>query len=165
LSTTQWRSAPKGDDAEKEVGDEMEEVFKNPGEFLQAFIRDEKVSDQERRLAQRMLEDWDKVPLPEKQNIEKLAGDITEESAQLRRPIIPKRDSFWHADEPDQDLITDEVGEDDFEEDDIMAMAHAKLEEHREFREYARIAVWEMPLLSSKLSGAAPLVPLFVPAN
>jgi small subunit ribosomal protein S35 len=159
LSTTQWRSAPKEDDAEKDVEDEMEAVFKNPGEFLRSFIRDDKVNDQERQLAQRMLEDWDKVPLPERQNIEKLAGDITEESAQLRRPIIPKRDSFWHAEEPDQDLITDEVGEDDFEEDDIMAMAHAKLEEHREFREYARIAVWEMPLLSSKPAEAASSFP------
>ncbi|KAK4126718.1 mitochondrial ribosomal protein [Parathielavia appendiculata] len=151
LSTTQWRSAstPTEDDASaKEAEDELEKVFKNPGEFLNAFIRDESVSDEERRLAQRMLEDWSKVPLPEKQNIEKLAQEVNEESAQLRRPIMPKKDSFWHVEETDQDLITDEVGEDDFEEDDIMAMGHAKLEEHREFREYARIAVWEMPLLS-----------------
>ncbi|KAK4100020.1 mitochondrial ribosomal protein [Parathielavia hyrcaniae] len=153
LSTTQWRPAPtpkSPDDeaSEKAVDDELEKAFKNPGEYFNSLISDESVSDEERRLAQRMLEDWNKVPPAEQQDIEQLAQDVTKEAAQLRRPVFVKRDSFWHVDEPDQDLITDEVGEDDFEEDDIMAMAHAKLEEHREFREYARIAVWEMPLLS-----------------
>lgn len=46
----------------------------------------------------------------------------------------------------------DEVGEDEeFENDDISSLAHGELEQHREFREYARLAAWEMPLLSSKL--------------
>ena len=41
-------------------------------------------------------------------------------------------------------------GEDeDFEGDDITALGHGELEQHREMREYARIAAWEMPLLSS----------------
>ncbi|KAL9126281.1 MAG: hypothetical protein Q9217_004654, partial [Psora testacea] len=39
-------------------------------------------------------------------------------------------------------------GEDpEFEGDDITSLAHGELEQHREMREYARIAVWEMPLL------------------
>lgn len=43
-----------------------------------------------------------------------------------------------------------ESGEDDeFEGDDITSLAHAELEQHREMREYARIAAWEMPMLSS----------------
>jgi small subunit ribosomal protein S35 len=37
----------------------------------------------------------------------------------------------------------------EYEEDDISAIAHGQLEQHREFREYARIAAWEMPLLTS----------------
>ena len=42
-------------------------------------------------------------------------------------------------------------GEDeDFEGDDITSIAHGELEQHREIREYARIAAWEMPMLSSK---------------
>lgn len=42
------------------------------------------------------------------------------------------------------------TGEDDkFKGDDITSIAHADLEQHREIREYARIAAWEMPLLSS----------------
>lgn len=47
---------------------------------------------------------------------------------------------------------TDEV----FNEDDITEVAHSKLDELREGRHYARIAAWEMPLLS-KL--AKPFVP------
>ncbi|KAI9824641.1 MAG: hypothetical protein M1819_000842 [Sarea resinae] len=39
-------------------------------------------------------------------------------------------------------------GDDVFEEDDISSLAHAELEQHREIRDYARIAAWEMPLLS-----------------
>lgn len=164
LSTTQWRSAATdgaADDASstsnsdtKEVRDEYDQVFGNPGQFLSTFLRDERISEEERALATRMLEDWDKVSPNMRTEIERLASDINEETATLRRPMIPKKDSFWNSDEPDQDLITDEVGEDDFEEDDMMAMGHAKLEEHREFREYARVAVWEMPLLSSKPAGA-----------
>ncbi|MCJ1352577.1 MAG: 37S ribosomal protein S24, mitochondrial [Icmadophila ericetorum] len=45
----------------------------------------------------------------------------------------------------------DEVdsGEDDiFDGDDISSIAHGELEQHREIRQYARIAAWEMPLLA-----------------
>lgn len=41
-------------------------------------------------------------------------------------------------------------GEDDeFDGDDITSIAHGELEQHREIRDYARIAAWEMPMLSS----------------
>lgn len=43
-----------------------------------------------------------------------------------------------------------ETGEDEeFEGDDMTSLAHGDLEQHREIREYARIATWEMPLLGS----------------
>ena len=43
-----------------------------------------------------------------------------------------------------------DTGEDEeFEGDDITSLAHAELEQHREMRHYARLAAWEMPLLSS----------------
>ena len=35
--------------------------------------------------------------------------------------------------------------------DDISSLGHGELEQHREKREYARIAAWEMPMLSSML--------------
>ena len=46
----------------------------------------------------------------------------------------------------------EEEGEDEiFEGDDMTSLGHGHLEQHREIREYARIAAWEMPLLSSML--------------
>ena len=39
-----------------------------------------------------------------------------------------------------------------WENDDITSLAHGELEQHRELRDYARIAAWEMPLLSSAYS-------------
>lgn len=42
------------------------------------------------------------------------------------------------------------TGEDEeFQGDDITSLGHGELEQHREMRQYARIAAWEMPLLSS----------------
>ncbi|KOS20287.1 37S ribosomal protein S24 [Escovopsis weberi] len=57
----------------------------------------------------------------------------------------PNKSSFWY-DEDDPEMITEE--HDEFDEDDITSMAHGKLDEVREMRHYARLAVWEMPLLS-----------------
>jgi len=34
--------------------------------------------------------------------------------------------------------------------DDMPTLAHGELEQHREMRHYARLAAWEMPLLSSR---------------
>jgi len=44
----------------------------------------------------------------------------------------------------------------EFQEDDITSLAHGELEQHREYREYARLAAWEMPLLSSMFSHVIP---------
>ncbi|KAL8732182.1 MAG: hypothetical protein Q9166_002929 [cf. Caloplaca sp. 2 TL-2023] len=64
--------------------------------------------------------------------------------------ILPGLMAMGEVDEQDS-------GEDeDFEGDDITSTAHGELEQHREIREYARIAAWEMPMLS-KL--AKPFVP------
>lgn len=43
----------------------------------------------------------------------------------------------------------DQLMEKDWEFDDISSAAHAELERHREARQYARIAAYEMPLLAS----------------
>ncbi|KAK1967525.1 mitochondrial ribosomal protein [Colletotrichum sublineola] len=58
----------------------------------------------------------------------------------------PNKTSFWY-DEDDPTAPTEDVV-DEFDEDDIMPMAHAKLDEIREHRHYHRIMAWEMPLLS-----------------
>ncbi|KAH7148756.1 mitochondrial ribosomal subunit protein-domain-containing protein [Dactylonectria macrodidyma] len=57
----------------------------------------------------------------------------------------PNKQSFWY-DEEDPETNTEEL--DEFDEDDITSMAHGKLDQIREMRNYARLAVWEMPLLS-----------------
>ena len=50
------------------------------------------------------------------------------------------------------------TGEDDeFKQDDISSTAHANLGLQRDIREYARIAAWEMPLLSRDCSLPLPL--------
>jgi small subunit ribosomal protein S35 len=45
--------------------------------------------------------------------------------------------------------------EDNDDAPDISSIAHGELEAHREKRHYARLAAWEMPLLSSKSSNLA----------
>lgn len=104
----------------------LDELAKNNGyntmdEFVDDFLRKNRELNQEERT---FLDDIGKVDIGEK----------------------PNEESFWHDDE-DPDTNTDE---DVFDEDDITSMAHGKLDEIREMRHYARLAVWEMPLLSSQ---------------
>lgn len=77
-------------------------------------------------------------------------NEFDEVISEITKPVKVSRNSFWGEDEEDQDYLTEDIDEDDFSDEDIMSMAHGKLEEHREFREYARIAAWQMPLLSSE---------------
>lgn len=76
-------------------------------------------------------------------------GSMVTEGMRPPPPPIQQR-QFWGEDEPDSDMLMEETSDTEFDEDDIMSMAHAKFEEFREYREYARIAAWQMPLLSSK---------------
>ncbi|KAK3995768.1 mitochondrial ribosomal subunit protein-domain-containing protein [Cladorrhinum sp. PSN332] len=136
-----------------EVEFEYEQSFTNPGEYFDYIARESqkertKISKEEVRMAESMKGDWDALPNEQKTEFIQRRKTIAGLAADLRRPVKAKKNSFWNEEEQDPDYITDEIGEDDFEEDDIMAMGHGKLEEHREFREYARIAVWEMPLLA-----------------
>lgn len=41
--------------------------------------------------------------------------------------------------------------DEEYKGDDISSLAHGELEQHREKREYARIAAYEMPMLTSEL--------------
>lgn len=75
--------------------------------------------------------------------------ELREMMRPYNRIVSPSRDSFWDEDETDNDLITNNDN-DEFDENDMTDIAHAKLEEHREQRVYARIAIWEMPLLASE---------------
>ncbi|KAJ5454532.1 uncharacterized protein N7458_005488 [Penicillium daleae] len=59
----------------------------------------------------------------------------------------PKIRGFWAEDDGD-DMAQVEDGDEDIQDDEITSMAHAEMELHREMREYARIAAWDMPMLS-----------------
>lgn len=63
----------------------------------------------------------------------------------------PRNDGFFQMGEKE------DIGPDDeFAGDDISSTAHAELEQHREIREFARNAAWEMPLLASMFSSPQP---------
>ncbi|KAI1418725.1 mitochondrial ribosomal protein [Hypoxylon sp. FL1857] len=130
----QWRPAAKKDEAdEMEADEEDDELDTTEMErSLQAALRDPDIDLQASTRTQEQL----------------VGGASAIVSNALKQPNIFLAKSFWHEDEDDPDLLTDERDEDPFDEDDIMAMAHGKFEEYREYREYARIAAWEMPLLS-----------------
>ncbi|KAK3316718.1 mitochondrial ribosomal subunit protein-domain-containing protein [Apodospora peruviana] len=148
LSTTPLRGAA----AEETTFDEDEFLetkrYNNQGEVLADMLKREDLDDADRARVKDMLETWNKVPQDVRDQIDATTRQVRQSTAQIRYQVKPKKASFWNDDEKDTDMITDEVGEDDFEEDDILSIGHAKLEEHREAREYARIAVWEMPLLT-----------------
>lgn len=87
---------------------------------------------------------------------------IHEVITQVRTPKIqPPRlkPGFFSMGEEDP-IITG--GDEEFEGGDITSLAHGDLEQHRELREYARIAAWEMPLLSSPSSLALPQLMPFI---
>lgn len=63
----------------------------------------------------------------------------------------PKMMGFWGEDEEDEFALVED-DDDEFKNDDMSSIAHAELEQHREIREYARIAAWDMPMLSSKIA-------------
>lgn len=148
LSTTiPRRDAKEQDDAE----DDFDRDYKDFGEVWDHMLRNEALSKTKKEKLLKEQDVWrNQVPEDSKRNIRKHFQAISREASDLDRAVRPRAAKFWNEDETDPDLITEEVGEDEFEEDDILSMAHGKLEEHRELREYARLAIWEMPLLSSK---------------
>lgn len=64
------------------------------------------------------------------------------------RTMRPKQ-TFMNIGDPDPWEYEDTLQDDD---DDINALAHGELEQHREIRHYARLAAWELPMLSSRSS-------------
>ena len=71
---------------------------------------------------------------------------VATESPQADVPINPIRPGLMSMGEiEEQDSGEDE----EWGEDDMTSLGHGELEKHREMREYARLAAWELPLLSS----------------
>jgi hypothetical protein len=74
-------------------------------------------------------------------NIEDYEDDVEA----LPEPEAREAPGYWNEDKH-EDLGPDE----NFNQDDLPAAGHMELDLHREIREYARLIVWELPLLSSK---------------
>ncbi|KAI8633973.1 hypothetical protein F5Y19DRAFT_415993 [Xylariaceae sp. FL1651] len=138
FSSTPFQQLPaaKKDDSqnlEEELGDGDMDTKMDPAQFeraLEELRQNSQEFDRARNLQEQMVGDANRII-----------------STAMRTPRVNKQ-AFWNDEEADTDLIADETNADKFEEDDIMSMAHAKFEEFREYREYARIAAWQMPLLS-----------------
>lgn len=92
----------------------------------------------------------------EEEAIDLLADQVEKESKMRFEDVREKNRGFW-AEEEEDEFSNAEDGDDTFNDDEITSMAHAEMELHREVREYARIAAWDMPLLSSMLSRDASL--------
>ena len=82
--------------------------------------------------------------------ISRLAYELEHELPEIpksREKVVPGIMSMGEIDEDGSG------NDDDFNgDDDISSTAHGELDKQRELREYARIAAWEMPLLSSASS-------------
>lgn len=89
--------------------------------------------------------------------IEYSAAEVDKQSRMRFEDVRERNRGFW-AEEEEDEFSNAEDGDDTFNDDEITSMAHAELELHREVREYARIAAWDMPLLSSMISSSAAMV-------
>lgn len=160
-----WKSASGGGGNVKESQDNLDDGVKS-GPFDHWEAEDKARHEKYREMAPSNIarsvfsedfEDLDRRDFGKvdwRQGIDDVrVGENVDELHELVRPynklVKPLKTAFWDEDETDPDLISGDDGE-EFNEDDMTDIAHAKLEEHREQREYARIAVWEMPLLASK---------------
>ncbi|KAF4550325.1 37S ribosomal protein S24-like protein [Elsinoe fawcettii] len=72
---------------------------------------------------------------------EELGPELGEKPGRL--PRVPE--DFSTMADPDPEIAPDE----EFQDDDISSLAHGELDQHRELREFMRLASWEMPLLST----------------
>ncbi|KAI0438855.1 mitochondrial ribosomal subunit protein-domain-containing protein [Xylaria telfairii] len=133
-TSLQRHPAAKKDDID-ELEDEVDEID-----------ADEEIDpvELERALQQfRQDPDYEKARQIQERVINSMGATFTEAMRISRKPH-----PFWMEEEFDSDLVHEDENSEKFDEDDIMSLAHAKFEEFREYREYARIAAWQMPLLS-----------------
>ncbi|KAL1887683.1 37S ribosomal protein S24, mitochondrial [Ceratocystis pirilliformis] len=78
--------------------------------------------------------------------LDRLGDGVIENPVRSQEPMATPR-SYWF-DPDDPETLTHSIEGDKFEENDISPLAHAKLQELREEREYMRVMAWEMPLLA-----------------
>ncbi|KAH8701922.1 mitochondrial ribosomal subunit protein-domain-containing protein [Talaromyces proteolyticus] len=145
---------PTADNATKDLP--PEDIGELPSYSVDNFTKAEKtmyelMSPEERALFdaenKRFVEMWND-PEQRKEDLKMVdEGVRAVEKDPLRFEEQKTQRGFW-ANEEDDEFSLVEDGDDVFHDDEITSMAHAELELHREVREYARIAAWDMPLLS-----------------
>lgn len=157
FSSSPFTYITKDADGPKDI--ELEDVEDVPDYSVENFTAAEKsmyeiMSPEERAVFdsenKRFVEMWND-PIARKEDfdlIEQSAARIDKESKMRFEDVREKNRGFWSEEEEDE-FANAEDGDDTFNDDEITSMAHAELELHREVREYARIAAWDMPLLSS----------------
>ncbi|KAJ5380049.1 uncharacterized protein N7496_002477 [Penicillium cataractarum] len=79
--------------------------------------------------------------------IQKSVDQIDKQEDIRFEDVRSKIRGFWAEDDGDE-MAQVEDGDEEIQDDEITSMAHAEMELHREMREYARIAAWDMPMLS-----------------
>jgi len=80
------------------------------------------------------------------QILKELDREVPQPSVDLNVSRIAR--GIWAEGDEDDDFAQ-AADDDEWNNDDISSYAHGDLEQHREAREYARLAAWELPLLSS----------------
>ena len=78
--------------------------------------------------------------------------EAEDDQTEITPPRVPLEAFGGLEEEDSKEWPADE----EFEEDDMTSLAHGELEQHREIRHYARIAAWEMPLLSRESNAPLP---------
>ena len=141
--------------ANPELDEAIQKVDRSRGNLRQRFEQDmdKMLAEQEEELE----EDEDDVM----GNLSDLMGEWDEEFDELSDPP-PQRgkqqvsDSFHNYGEnndEDQPMELDDEGDEEDTSDDyenMTVLAHGELQQHQEIRHYARLAAWDLPLLSSE---------------
>lgn len=174
LSTTTHFRAQNGSDNNAKAtlanipdDDEPEELFGEDDVEDTGMFGDEtaRAMDGEEENADEDLEDedeegsgWslDDASGPMDEELERIDSDMETEMFDDIEGFVEEGESGepkWPPGFFSMDEERDDPGEDpEFENDDITSTAHGELEQHRELREFARVMVWDMPLLFSTFS-------------
>ncbi|KAI1308283.1 mitochondrial ribosomal subunit protein-domain-containing protein [Xylaria venustula] len=154
FSATPFKRQPAAKKDEEEDEEEDEEQKPSEGELseLEQGIKDGIYESLDFAETERLLKKYlNLTDVEYDDHMDRVERTVTEIGSAFTEEMRPPRllqKAFWADEEPDNDLLVEEDDKDEFDEDDIMSLAHAKFEEYREYREYARIAAWQMPLLS-----------------
>ena len=152
------------DEQEDGVNDEAEaeadEISQPPTQVSYEFSLDDlepeerteylrKTSEEQEKYRNEVIEAFNDLDSSMNDEFGKLSTETSKDMPYVSFEQKRVKSGFFNDSEEEPEL----TGEDEeFEGDDLNELGHAELDRHREMRHYARLAAWEMPLLSSELS-------------